>query len=79
MTIVECVDCKKNLTHHARGRCCNCYQKFQYKIKPNIKERQKAYRKMYLSIPENKMKYKDYLRNYMRKRLNIPKDKWRKE
>ena len=54
---------------YAKGLCHSCYQQEINEKNPNYKRNQERWRKQ----------NKKYFRDYYRKRLNIPKDKWRKE
>jgi len=45
----------------------------EYEQRPEVKKR----RKKYYQKPEVKKRLKDYSRNFMRKKLNIPKSRWR--
>lgn len=76
--MTSCIDCKTT-EHHAKGRCVNCYQKYTYKNNPLKRKKQYEYRKKYLLTPHIQEHNRKYMRNYMRKRLNIKKENWRKE
>lgn len=74
-----CVGCREETVHHAKGRCCNCYQKHKYATTPLMRAKQKLYRENYDQVPEHKKHNRDYMRNYMRERLKIKKENWRKD
>lgn len=39
MTLIKCKNCKKEVEHHAKGMCYNCYKKFAWQPKKIICKR----------------------------------------
>ena len=60
-----------------RRKCKRESAKRRYKNSPKVREKVKEYNKEYFSRPSVKKKHKIYMRNYKRKVLNIPKEKFR--
>jgi len=50
---------------------------FCYKCNPEVKKKQREYQREYYQKPEVKKKQREYQREYSRKKLKIPKSKWR--
>ncbi len=65
--IKVCEKCKRESLIHAKGLCGSCYSYKVSKSNPNTKSNKKRWQ-------QNNLKY---FRDYMRKRLGIPKEKWR--
>ncbi len=63
-----CKDCKKEERIEARGMCLNCYGRFKYH---NFLDKEKYRKNQKIWREENKERIRIYMREYMRKRLNV--------